>query len=177
MVSITCISTPHFCNSKKRQGWDFPCLKLSHEKVTMPCCAGYSGTQCGCDRSWDRWDLLSMSRIILWVLCSKTLLAPDLQVEPHMLLTCTGDSPTLPRLCRSHTPGACACHRAFPGRNNLAAAPDLRVHQWGTEEMQKVGKQRHSRRRQNCPGWDSTRAMEVTAARLVVPHRLCWVLP
>lgn len=30
----------------------------------------------------------------------------------------------------------------FPCRNNLAAAPDLRVHQGGAEEMQKIGKQR-----------------------------------
>lgn len=53
---------------------------------------------------------------------------------------CTGDSPTLPRLCRSQTLGSCACHTVFPWRNNLAAAPDLRVHQRDTEEMQKIGK-------------------------------------
>lgn len=131
MVHITCISTVQFCNNKKR---DFLSLKLSQAQVAMPWCVlDTPDTQCGGDRK------------ILWVLCSKALLAPDLQAEPHVFLTCTGDSPTLPRLCRSHTWILCLS-QLF-----LGAITEQQPLTWEfLDEMGKVGK--HT----DTEGWGGT---------------------
>lgn len=125
---------------------------------TQPCTSGHAVVFPGwcwvlqtrnVEVSQDCWDLLNMSRLILGVLCSKLCLHQACRWS-H---TCS--SPALETVQHfqgfaDHTPGSCACHTAFSWRNNLAAAPDLRVHQWGTEEMQKRGKHR------DTAGWGRT---------------------